>query len=119
MAREEIDLVTTDDQVLAGALVDAAQRAREEHRMTFLIGGGGQTVAAIVPVGVAVAMDPGVVRMAGDTHWTELPAGGMTCPAGEKIIQVTFSGSGIPPEAVHDDSTPCTHTRSPAGQPGA
>lgn len=120
MARTEFEIPPAGDDAaevrLAGELRAAVNRARAEHRMTFAMLGGG-TAAAIVPVGVAVAMEPSTVQLAGDTCWTELPSGGVRCPAGHKIVQVEFYGTGIPPKALHDDGTPCTHTRSPVDEP--
>ena len=109
----EIDIATTDDKALAKGLVDAAQLAREQARMT-VVKSGTETIAAIVPYGVALALEPGVVRLAGDTSWTELPAEGLFCPAGRKIGSVTWKRAVGRPEAVHaDDGTMCTDTRTP------
>lgn len=84
----------------------AIAHALSEHRMTYLVVGGNKA-AGIVPLGVAVAMEPGSVQLGTDTCWTQLPRSGMICPAGQKIIQVTFYDEGV--KAVHDDSTPCGH----------
>lgn len=111
MAREEIhmDPAGTDEAEvkLAGEMRAAVNRARTEGRMTFVMQDG-VTAGAFVPVGVAVAMDPGVVRMSGDTHWTDLPADGMRCAAGWKIDHVSWRAGR--PEGHHDDGTLCMHT---------
>src|SRR5580704_5236033 len=83
---------------LAGELRAGVNRARYEHRMTF-VQLDGDTLAALVPVDVAVAMEPNVVRLDGDTHWTELPSGGLFCGAGDKIGQLTWPMGGGRPEA--------------------
>lgn len=109
---------TATEVDLAGELRAAVNRATSEHRMTFVVSGG-HTAAAIVPVGVAIAMEPSTVRLAGDASWTELPAEGMWCPAGRKIDNVTWRKGVGRPEAQHDDGTMCTHTRKPADEPAA
>ena len=85
--------------------------------MTFVVSGG-HTAAAIVPVGVAIAMEPSTVRLAGDASRTELPAEGRG-PAGRKIDNVTWRKGVGRPEAQHDDGAMCTHTRKPADEPAA
>jgi hypothetical protein len=120
MGRIEIELTPAGDDAaevaLAGEFRAAAHRAAAQGRMTFVMEGG-RTAGAFVPVGVAVAMDPGVVRMSGDTSWTELPPEGLFCPAGRKIDNVTWRKGVGRPEAQHDDGTMCTHTRSPVDEP--
>jgi hypothetical protein len=97
---------------LAGELRAGVNRARYEHRMTF-VQLDGDTLAALVPVDVAVAMEPRVVRMSGDTCWTELPATGMFCAQGRKIGTITWRKDGGHPEAEHLDGSVCDHTAHP------
>lgn len=89
---------------LCGEMLAAAQRASELHRMTYLASGE-RNVAAIVPLDIAVALDPGSFQLSGETHWTSLPAGGMSCQHGMKITQLTWSDAGM--AALHEDGSAC------------
>jgi hypothetical protein len=53
-----IELVGPHDDQIGDALREAADLAENEHRMTFLARNG-KRIGAIVPVGVAVALEPG------------------------------------------------------------
>lgn len=57
-----IEITTTDDAQLARQVREAEQLAADEHRMTFFVRDGHRT-GAVVPVGVAVAMEPGSVTL--------------------------------------------------------
>ena len=121
MARTEVDMPPAGDDAaevkLAGELRAAVNRAVTEHRMThFML--DGCTAAAVVPVGVALALEPSTVRLAGDVSWTELPSGGMACPAGIKVTGISWHGGPDgKAEASHADGSRCEHTMSPADEP--
>jgi hypothetical protein len=117
MPRLEIEIAPAGDdeaEVELAAVVRAAvNRARVENRMTFAMMDEA-TAAAIVPVGTAVAMEPSVVRLSGDTCWTELPATGMFCAAGYKITQINWdAGPGGHPVGRHADDSVCDHMAHP------
>jgi hypothetical protein len=53
-----IEITVTDNAQLASQLLDAAQRAHEDQRMTFITSAG-KRIGAVVPIGIAVALEPG------------------------------------------------------------
>lgn len=106
----EVPPAGDNDAQLAGDLRAAVIRATFEHKMTFMCHDG-STLAAVVPVGVAIALEPGSVQLGTDTCWTELPSQ-VRCPAGHRIEQISFTNDR--PVALHSDATVCTHTEATA-----
>ena len=108
----EIDIATTDDKALAKGLVDAAQLAREQASMP-VVNSGIETIAAIVPYGVALALEPGV------GGWLAIRAGpscqpGPVLPGWPQDRQRDLEVGSRAAQAVHaDDGTMWTDTRTP------